>query len=46
LAAKAISRWRRLRSSSAFMIRCTVETDVVSGNSMSRHIGSPPSSAT
>jgi len=36
LAGKATSRWRRLRSSSALMIRCTVLTEVVSGNSMSR----------
>ncbi len=36
LAGKATVRWRRLRSSSTFISRCTVLTEVVSGNSRSR----------
>ena len=35
-AGKATSRWRRIRSSSAFISRCTVLTEVVSGYSRSR----------
>jgi len=46
LACIATSRWRRLRSSSIFMRRWTVAAEVVSGNSMSRQISSPPSSVT